>query len=116
MKRTSILCFLISLSLQNVFAQQPCNDEVIMNTKGAWKKTSDANMKAINQAQIVSRIDKMQKLLQAAYPQPKGLEAKWYRSMVNDPLVPNGPIPYQLNSLFLTYFCNSNNNNKIEAG
>ena len=24
-------------------AQQPCNDEGIMNTKGSWKKVSDAN-------------------------------------------------------------------------
>jgi hypothetical protein len=98
-----------------VIAQPPCNEESIMNTKGSWKKGIDANMKT-SQAQVTSRIDKMQKLLQTAYPEPKGIEAKWYRTMHSKPLIANGPFPYQLNSLFLAYFCNSNNNNKIEAG
>ena len=111
-----MLIFSFAHLLLYSFAQQSCNDEVIMNTKGSWKKTSDANMKAGNQAQVTSRIDKMQKLLQAAYAEPKGIEAKWYRSMINNPLLTNGPIPYQLNSLFLAYFCNTNNDNKIEAG
>ena len=111
-----MLIFSFAHLLLYSFAQQSCNDEVIMNTKGSWKKTSDANMKAGNQAQVTSRIDKMKKLLQAAYAEPKGIEAKWYRSMINNPLLTNGPIPYQLNSLFLAYFCNTNNDNKIEAG
>lgn len=111
-----MLIFSFTHLLLYSFAQQSCKDEVIMNTKGSWKKTSDANMKAGNQAQVTSRIDKMQKLLQAAYAEPKGIEAKWYRSMINNPLLTNGPIPYQLNSLFLAYFCNTNNDNKIEAG
>lgn len=102
------------LLTNTIFAQQPCNDEGIMNTPGSWKKTNDANFRA-GQPQITSRIDKMQKLLQAAYPEPKGIEAKWYRTMINNPLIANGPIPYQLNALFLAYFCNTYEN-KIEPG
>ena len=106
----------IGLSLQllttTIIAQQPCSEDVLMNTKGTWKRASDANMKAGNQSQAISRIDKMQKILLAAYPEPKGIEAKWYRTMVNDPLIINGPIPYQFNALFLTYYCNTYNHNK----
>ncbi len=39
---------LIGLTLpfltNTIIAQQPCNDEGIMNTKGSWKKNSDANV------------------------------------------------------------------------
>ena len=91
------------------FAQQPCNDDVIMNVKGAWKKRSDANMKADkNQAQIISRVDAISKMFQTAYPDPKGMEAGWYRAMSGSPIINNGPISYQFNSIFLWWYCNQN--------
>ncbi len=97
------------LLCQMSFAQQACSNDVLMNIQGSWKKGSDANMRADkNQSQINSRIDAVSKLLQTAYPEPKGLEAKWYRSMEGIPLVNNGPVTYQLNSLYLSWYCNSN--------
>lgn len=113
-----IFCFFLS---NVVIAQQPCNDEGIMNTKGSWKKNADANVSPDptfpkNQfPQVTSRIDKMQKLLLAAYPEPKGMEAEWYRGISGHPQVKTGPVPYALNSLFLAYFCNTYEN-KIEPG
>lgn len=80
MKKVWRIFFCLLLILFS-FSQEPCNDEIIMAIKGKWIKRGDANMKAGNQAQVISRIDKMQKLLQAAYPDPKGIEAAWYRSM-----------------------------------
>ena len=103
------------LMLYSFSQQQPCNNEVIMNTKGSWKKVSDANMNAGNQSQVISRIDKMQKLLQAAYPEPKGIEAEWYRSNSGNSLVKGGSVPYELNAFFLAYYCNTGTN-KIELG
>jgi len=94
-------------------AQQNCNDETIMNTKGSWKKKPDALMNAGNQGQAVSHINAISKLFQIAYPEPKGMEAGWYRTMHDDPVISNGPIPYQFNSLFLAWYCNSNVN-KLE--
>src|SRR5687768_1533586 len=105
----------------SVIAQQPCNDEGIMNTKGTWTKTADANVFPDpsfpkNQfAQATTRIDKMQKLLQASYPEPKGTDAAWYRSITGKPILSGGPVPYSLNSLFYAYFCNTYEN-KIEPG
>ena len=91
----------------SVFAQQPCNDEMLMSVKGKWLKKSDANMKTGNQAQITNRIDKMQQLLQTAYPEPKGIEAAWYRSMGgNYSAISNGSAAYELNASFKTYYCN----------
>ncbi len=87
--------------------QQTCNDDVLLNTKGGWKKTSDALMETGNQSQVISRIDKMQKILQTTYPAPQGIEARWDRTMVNDPLIINGPTPYQLMAMFLIYYCMS---------
>lgn len=109
MKKTFIILFLFSLSMQFVLAQETCNDETIMAVKGKWVKRPDATMKAGNQAQITSRIDKMQQLLQAAYPEPKGIEAAWYRSMGGyNSSVSSNAESYVLNALFKTYYCNTN--------
>ena len=102
---------LFSLTHLHSFAQQPCNDDMIMNTKGHWNKVSDANTFPDqsfpkNQfPQVNSRIDKMQKLLQAAYPEPKGIEAEWYRSITGDAVIKGGPVPYALDALFQFYHC-----------
>ncbi len=101
------------LSITAVDAQQTCSINDLLSKKGAWKKTGDANMKAGNQSQAISRIDKMQKILQAAYPDPHGMEAIWYRTMVNQPLVPNGANPYQLAALFKLYYCLSDKEMKL---
>jgi len=117
----TIILFLLLLSVANSFhAQQPCHDESIMAVKGKWAKRSDANMKAGNQSQITNRIDKMQQLLQAAYPDPKGIEAGWYRSMGGYyPSLVKSSESYELNALFKAYYCNTNLKKlllSIEAG
>src|ERR1700737_2016188 len=112
-----LVAFLFLLNSSN--AQQACNDNIIMNIKGKWEKRSDSHVSpdssfAKNQFGMANgRIDKMQKLLQAAYPEPKGIEAAWYRSISGRALVKGGPAPYELRALFLAYYCNSN---KIELG
>ena len=118
MKKLILMFYCFHLFITS-FAQQPCNDEVIMNTKGSWKKLNDANAFPDpgfpkNQfPQANNRIDKMQKLLQAAYPDPKGMEAGWYRSISGHPAVKAGPFAYALQSLFLAYHCSYEN--KIDS-
>lgn len=88
------------------FAQQPCNDTDIMKMKGIWEKGTDANMHADkNLSQILSRIDKISSFYQEANPHPAGTQAKWYRTMERDPLIKDGPVPYQLFSLYLPWYC-----------
>jgi hypothetical protein len=110
MKKLIAFIFCFTCFFNNIKAQdQNCDAAALMNIKGNWKKSSDANMKADkNQSQINSRIDAVNKLFQTAYPEPKGIEARWYRSMEGNPLVNNGPVTYQLNSLYLAWYCNSN--------
>ncbi len=102
---------LLTFFMQTGLAQAPCNDEIIMAINGKWTKRPDATMKPGNQAQVINRIDKIQQLLQAAYPRPRGIEAAWYRSMggYNSSVSP-GAESYVLNALFKTYYCNSNVN------
>lgn len=107
--RNLLLFIVISLFGNITFAQPPCNDDAIMNVKGSWEKRSDANMKADkNEAQIINRVDAISKLIQTAYPNPTGTEAGWYRTMEHNPVINNGPICYQFNSLFLWWYCNQN--------
>ena len=106
MKKNISLFFLL-LFVNVLFAQDPCNDDVIMAVKGKWIKRPDATMNAGNQAQITSRVDKIQQLLQAAYPEPRGIEAKWYRSMGGYyPAINKNSVSYELNAMFFTWYCN----------
>lgn len=103
--------FLLLLFAGKLVGQPPCSEESIMAAKGKWAKRPDANMQAGNQSQVISRIDKMQQLLQAAYSQPVGIEAAWYRSMGGHySAVNKGSLSYDLNALFKTYYCNTNLN------
>jgi len=106
MKKFTLL-FLPVLFANNLFSQATCNDEIIMAVKGNWTKRPDANMKGTQTTQIISRIDKIQQLLQAAYPEPKGIEAKWYRSMGGHyPSLNKTSFAYDLNAMFFTWYCN----------
>ena len=87
-------------------AQTPCNNETITAIKGNWKKTSDALMVSTNQAKVIAHIDAMSELFKTAYPEPKGIEPHWYRTMGGHPIINNGPQPYQYNSLYLPWYCN----------
>ncbi|MEO6611999.1 MAG: hypothetical protein ABIT05_11720 [Chitinophagaceae bacterium] len=118
----SIVIGLTMLFFTNtLIAQQTCNDEGIMKTKGSWKKKADANtfpdpdFPRTKFPEVYSRIDKMQKLLQSAYPEPLGIEASWYRSITGKAQQSGGPVPYTLTALFLAYFCNTYEN-KIQPG
>ena len=95
------------LALPAVAAQQGCNDELIMKARGGWKKGADGNMRpGPEAAQAIIRIDRFSQLLQAAYPEPKGIQARWYRELSDKPSGAGDPMPYQLIAMFLTYDCN----------
>jgi len=113
-----IRCVLLAMTLlfvtHTTTAQQACDDQTLLNIKGSWKKRTDANM-GNNQAQAANHIDAISKLFQTAYSEPKGMEAAWYRTMGGDPLINNGPVPYQFNSLYLGWYCD-NYKHKVVLG
>ena len=90
---------------------QDCNKEVIMNVKGKWtalannivypEKTFPSNQ----YSQLYTRLDKIANLFQQAYPQPTGIEAKWYRSIRGAAIVKNGPAPLMERYRFCFYSC-----------
>jgi hypothetical protein len=118
MSNREIICLILSLVFSfEISAQQPCNPNDVAGTKGVWKKSSDAN---INESipeypQIKKRSDAVFALFQSAIPEPKGMEARWYRSMGGGPLVKNGPIPFQVNCLYLDYYCDQRDGNKLKV-
>ena len=112
--KNSLLLIVILLLVSPSFAQAPCNDDIIMNVKGKWTTSADnivspdKTFPASQYNQLRTRLDKIAILFKEAYPEPVGLEAKWYRSIRESSLVENGPVPYQFNSLYLTWYCNQN--------
>ena len=108
MKKIITIIILLFFVNANLFAQQPCNDEIIMNIRSNWKKRPDALMKTDYQAQVISRIDAISNFFKLAYPEPKGMEAGWYRTMNGNPVIKNGPMPYQFYSIYQDWYCNTN--------
>jgi hypothetical protein len=107
------LLILIVLSAGAGYGQTACGDEAIMGTKGSWKKGPDALMRSVkpgqgNPAQAGGAMDAIGNLFKTANPEPKGMEASWYKSMAGEPVIPGGPMPYQVNSLYLAWYCNRN--------
>ena len=87
-----------------------------MHVKGKWVKRPDNNMKAANLPLINQRIDKMQQLLQQAYPELNGMEARWYRTMGGYHSAFNKNITeYELISRFFTWYCNTHSK-KLSLG
>ena len=110
------LIFVVSILLleQIGFAQPPCNEQALLSIKGSWKKDADADVfpdRSLPVAQfslIRERVNLMQKLLEAAYPQPQGIEVRWHRNISGKPLVAGGAVPYDLFSFWFSYYCNGN--------
>jgi hypothetical protein len=109
------VCLLLLLQIEGI-TQQPCDESHLMSIKGSWKKRTDSNPfpdTSFPKSQfslVKSRIDQMQKILQAAYPEPKGTEAGWYRCISGKALVQDGPVPFELTAMFPAYYCNHNSN------
>jgi ElaB/YqjD/DUF883 family membrane-anchored ribosome-binding protein len=110
--------------LTQYYIQQskPCGGmDSILNRKGSWRKTTDAvvfpdkTFPRNQYSQLNSRIDQILPLFKEACPDLSGFEPKWYREFDGNSYMPNGPVPYEFSSLYLTYLCNSNTR-KIELG
>lgn len=88
---------------------------------GRWKKLEDDVVfadKTFPRSQwklVHARMDSMQKLFRSAIGDQRGFEAEWYRSLRGSSNIANGPVPYQFQSLYKTYYCNTNVN-KILLG
>ncbi len=105
--KSCTLLFLLLLSASLLVAQEPCNNDIIMAVNGKWTKGTDVGMKGTQTAAITSRVDKIQQQLQAAYPQPKGADAKWYRYMGGYySSVDKNSDAYELNATFFSWYCN----------
>ena len=101
------------LSPVNIQAQV-CDTVAIMNIKGKWTTTAenivfpDKTFSSTQYSQLRTRLDKIAMLFKEAYPQPVGMEAAWYRSIRGNSLVEKGPVPYQFNALYKSWYCNQN--------
>ncbi len=109
-----IIAIISSLFLVSSANAQDCNKETIMNVKGKWTMLAnnivypEKTFPSSQFSQLYSRLDKIAQMFQQAYPLPAGIEAEWYRSIRGAAIVKNGPVPYQFNSLYLGWYCNTN--------
>jgi hypothetical protein len=108
---------MLGFLLTTACSQEKCAEDSVLNIKGKWRKTGDANMPALKSIdQFVKRIDKISLLFLQAYPEPRGTQPEWYRNVDGDPVVPGGPTPYEFNSLLQYWYCNQNLNRLMVSG
>lgn len=86
-----------------------CTDETARQTPGSWSRGEDnlANDRALPpfvRENAMRKADQVLGLVQRAIPQPKGVQAKAYRSR-GVASVDGGPLRYGVTAYFLGYFC-----------
>ena len=133
MKPNFILLFLLSIHLQSYCQKLTfsvnCSDSLLMTIKGKYIKGTDvvypspsSVLPRAQQSEPFRRMEVMHNLLLEAYPQPMGLEAKWFGKLSNgkfadDVNFSNG-IPvwmYSYNCTFLSYTCIQNNPKEVNS-
>ncbi|MGV3556699.1 hypothetical protein [Larkinella arboricola] len=116
--RTILLCLLGGCLGHSSPAQTTeCRPEEVQRMPTSWVRKPDA-LGAMDPAfprkslpMVFERQDKLIKLLQKAYPNPQGLEARAYRLIRNDPnneyqqIAPNSPLRYSVTTYYLHYWC-----------
>jgi len=114
MKRIIPITYCSFLLWHGSIQAQVCDTTAIMTVKGKWTTTAD-NIVSPDKTfpvgqynQLKARLDKIAMLFKEAYPEPAGIEAVWYRSIRGSSLVDKGPVPYQFNSLYKSWYCNQN--------
>jgi predicted house-cleaning noncanonical NTP pyrophosphatase (MazG superfamily) len=118
----SLLCIAQTSQKEHADAYIVCGGiDSIMARKGKWTKTNDDLAfpdKTFPRSQykfINARIDSMYDLLRQSITDLGGLEPKWFRSIRSDSYLPNGPVPYSMETYIHEYYCNTNLN-KILLG
>ncbi|MDP4260243.1 MAG: hypothetical protein Q8937_18605 [Bacteroidota bacterium] len=91
----------------------PCSQEELMTIKGKWVKVEDhtitgqeGTFSASQKREMILRMDKAFHLVQAAWPDPKGMEVKWEHSFGY--VVPgrSGTLGYNLSAGVFHFYCN----------
>ena len=115
MTQIAPLLAVLSLLVQAAPKAPPCTaTDDLLAIRGSWTTHGDVpgsggsgrSRNANNE--VAARIDRLAQLFRAAYPEPRGMEALWYRTLSATPLVANGPWAYSLDSLYKAWFCNRN--------
>lgn len=82
MKYVFLICILsgcyLSFSQNKIATKAPCTDATAQNTKGKWIKTTDLG--SANSKDCYNRLNAIHELILKIYPEPKGVDAAWYRS------------------------------------
>gem|GEM_PF-1673274 len=90
----------------------PCSQEEMMSIKGKWVKSPDDHIitgRSFPEAQIKEmglRIDRACRLVQAAWPDPKGMLVRWYRTLGFTVPGRSGTVGYGLTGMAFHYYCN----------
>ena len=121
-KTLLILAMSLGLCAQSGHAQEvACDASTAMQTRGSWSQHAlntvhaDPSFPKSQYPPVISRLKAMADLFREAYPAPMGIEAVWYGSIEAKSYLDSGPLPYQLNSMYLSYFCNESTK-KVERG
>lgn len=90
----------------------PCSQEELMTVKGKWVKGPEDHIitgRSFPEVQIKEmglRIDQACRLIRAAWPDPKGMLVKWYRSLGFTVPGRSGTFGYDLTGMAFHYYCN----------
>jgi hypothetical protein len=95
-----------------------CTQDDLLNKIGSWKKNGDylspgKNYTEAIKPEIFKRLDKIQKIVQEAYPHPKGMEVRWKHEVYGTPPYKSGTVCYSLWAQLFEYGCDVRTHNPV---
>jgi hypothetical protein len=110
--KLKILCLsFVVFCAVGLLAQSPCTPQQAQAKPGRWARATDDLAMAdgtFPKAQypvLLRKGDRVIELLQQANPSPTGLEARAYHNIRGNSYTANGPVPFGVTALYLSYYC-----------
>ncbi len=111
MIQSRYVCTLVLLMASGLAAQTHCTPQQAESKHGEWVHADDdlaMGDRTFSRSQypaLLRKSDRLIELLKQAIPAPTGIQAKAYRSVRGDSYTKDGPVPFGMNSLYLSYYC-----------
>lgn len=112
MKTSTIILAFIVVQSCFIFAQTPCTNEMAYQTVGKWGKPktddlamADRSFPKTQYPSVLAKANQVIELFKLSNPEFKGIEARAYRGIRGNSLLPNGALPFRVDVGLFEYYC-----------
>jgi hypothetical protein len=105
------------------FAQTPCTKEMAYQTVGKWGRQKKDDLAMADRTfpkeqykPVLAKANKVIELFKLSNPEFKGIEARAYRGIRGNSLLPNGALPFRVDIGLFEFYCAPGGSNSTKTG